>query len=182
MADQVTAPSAPRNAPGRDALVAALRAWGVGFLQPGDGAHGPPPPTGSQLLTQLAESPDPRLRTALAILLVRHPELAEQVPALVENLIPPTALTLKQEYTAAVYLQRMWWSRLRGYLPALVVLPDYFSAELALPGPDDRFGKTGLLALSARSPTNFWASHDAMIRQLFSQLRFEFGHELAPAG
>jgi hypothetical protein len=54
-------------------------------------------------------------------------------------------------YVAAVYLQRLWWIRLRRYLGEQPPLPPLWIDELGLPAPDERFGKLGLIALNRRA-------------------------------
>ena len=51
-----------------------------------------------------------------------EPELAECVPALTARLDPDLGLELQTLYTAAVYLQRNWLSRLRIYLNSMELL------------------------------------------------------------
>lgn len=165
----------------REALVAALRRHGIGFLQPLDAALGPVAPDAPTLIAHLAAHSDPRLRHALAMLFLRQPELAVQVPDIARGLDLAAAQELRVQYTAAVYLQRFWRTRLRLLLPVAVDLPDWFSADLALPAPSERFGKAGLYALADRSLYNELASYDAMIELLFDQLEQERRHELALA-
>jgi len=81
-------------------------------------------------------------------------------------------------YMAAVYLQRMWRTRLGFYLDVRL-LPDLFSAQLGLPAPDERFGKAGLHALAQwhanRSPFpfNHLSSYHHVMDLLFAQLKQE---------
>jgi len=165
----------------RDALVAALRERGVGFFAPGDATPASPPLTDGELIEGLAASADPRLRNALAILLLRQPALGAHVPDVVGSAAEAVADVLRDRYTAAVYLQRMWRTRIGIYLPDAPLLPDLFSAQLGLPLPDERFGLVGLHALSDRSTFNQYASYETMVELLFDQLSAEWAHERTSA-
>ena len=172
----------------RDTLVANLRLMGVGFLAPSDAK------TGQlmlplELIQALVSQADPRLRVALVALLLRQPDLASQVSALVDRLDQPARLDLQTLYTAAVYLQRLWRTRLGFYLGDFEILPDYYSTTLSLPPADERYGKVGLYALAeawaARSayPYNRLASLNKTLELLFDQLKQETkAHESTPAG
>jgi len=178
-----TSPAHARESFDRDTLVAALRAWGVGFLGPADARPGEIPIAPEDLVGALATHTDPRLRSALVTLLVRHPEWADDVARLVLALDDVTGDAVKRAYTAAACLQRMWSPRLALYRADLPRLPDLYSEELGLPSPDERFGKVCLHALAARSPFNLLSSYDGMMAQLFWQLRIEEREtSLAPAG
>lgn len=151
---------------------------GIGFLAPGDAetdrSISPP-----DLIRALVTQPDPRLRLALVALFLRRPDLASCVPELASALDQDAALDLQTLYTAAVYLQRLWRTRLGLYLGDFRALPDYYSEDLALPPPDERFGKAGLYALTqawaARStyPYNRLASLNKTVELLFDQLYHE---------
>jgi len=99
-----------------------------------------------------------------------------------QHLTEPTRSELQALYTAAVYLQRLWRTRLGFYLGDFELLPDLYSSELGLPAADERYGKTGLHALAAwqasRSayPFNWLASVNKMMNLLFEQLKLEAQH------
>jgi len=139
----------------RETLVAELRERGVAYLAPSDAASVDPPSTEAALILALLEQPDARLRMGLVPLFIRHPLLAADVARLAEQIDPSLRLELQTYYQAAVYLQRLWRSRLGFYLDTSVLLPDLFSAEMGLPPADERHGKVGLYDLadawSARS-------------------------------
>jgi hypothetical protein len=156
----------------RAVLVAGLAARGIDVLQPGADV-GAGELNDRDLIAGLAASTDPRLRNALALLFIRRPELAAEVQPVVALLPEPAADVLRQQYSAAVYLDRRWFTRLRVYLPDRPPLPDLFGERLALPSPDERFGLTGLLALQARVGFNLMASYDTLMTLLFDQLRRE---------
>jgi hypothetical protein len=58
-------------------------------------------------MVALLQSDDVRVQYSLISLLLRHPEFADVVPDMVNNLSLPWAETLQRDYTAAVYLQQM---------------------------------------------------------------------------
>jgi hypothetical protein len=180
-AGSATRPARAEHAerPSRAVLVASLHDWDIDILQPGDGSPTPDRLDPPALIAALAADADPRLRTVLAVLFVRHPELSRWVPDLAIALSSEAGSTLRRHYTAAVYLQRLWRSRLALYLPDAPLLPDWFSRELGLPSPEERFGKVGLYVLAARSPYNLRASYDRMMALLFDQLRAEWLDEPA---
>lgn len=101
-------------------------------------------------MASLAAHKDPRLHVALVAPFLRHPEWGPQGPHWVERLEPQVALELKTWYTAAVYLQRLWWTRLSLYLGDRPLLPDWFSQELRLSPTAERHGKRGLYTSAYR--------------------------------
>lgn len=139
----------------RETLVAELRERGVAYLAPSDARSVAPPPNDAKLILALLAQPDARLRMGLVPLFIRHPALAAEVERLAVEIDPALRLELQTYYQAAVYLQRLWRSRLGFYLDTTVLLPDLFSAEMGLPPADERHGKVGLYELadvwSARS-------------------------------
>jgi hypothetical protein len=131
----------------RERLVAALHERGVGYLAP---RHARGEPVDDQtLIASLAASEEARLRQALIALFLLQPRLAPLVRELQPRLSPPVEVELVAHYMAAVYLRQIWAVRLKHYLPLLPELPDYFSQQLQLPSPHDRYGEAGLHALAA---------------------------------
>jgi hypothetical protein len=164
---------------GREALVAELREQGVAYLAPSDARAVTPRPTDAELILALLKQPDARLRMGLVPLLIRHPRLAEDVARLAERLAPSVRVELQTYYQAAVYLQRLWRSRLGFYLDTSILLPDLYSAEIGLPSPEERHGKIGLYELAdtwqARSlhPFDRLAEIEQTIDHFFGQLEIE---------
>lgn len=132
----------------RETLVAELRERGVAYLVPSDARAQHPPPSDEALILALLEQTDARLRMALVPLFLRRPHLSEEVARLAGRLKPSQRLELQTYYQAALYLQRLWRTRLGFYLDTSSLLPDLFSAEMGLPSPDERHGKVGLYALA----------------------------------
>lgn len=167
----------------REALVGRVRELGLRFLAPSDAEAGEltnlPAP---ELIARLVAHPDARLRLALVPLLILHPDWATQVQSAVEQLTEPARTELQAFYTAAVYLQRLWRTRLGFYLGDFPLLPDLYSCALGLPPADERFGKTGLHALAewhaSRSPDpyNWLASYTKVMDLLFEQLKLGATH------
>ncbi len=163
----------------RETLVAALRGWGITYLAPSDARSTETIPSAEDLIIALLTQPDSRLQLALVMLFIRHPDLADCVPALIKKSAPALALELKTLYLAAVYLQRLWLTRLSFYLDDISLLPDLYAQELKLPPAEERFGKTGLVLLaetwSARSqyPFNRLASLNKTMDLFFEQLKME---------
>lgn len=161
----------------RDHLVAALHARGICYLAPTP--HGDEPPlTDDELILGLAASKDGRLRFALAALLLVHPELAERAIRLIEqhgNPVPDRPAPdrawdeVRKQYVAAMYLQRMWRTRLNMALGERALLPEHFTKELDLPLPDAMYGEQGLRALTERSAFNDWSSYEQVIEMLCEQ-------------
>lgn len=175
----------------REVLVAELRARGIRFLAPSNAAAMRRKKSASeglanaQLLLALAQHPDPRLRLALIPWFVLQPELHTTLSGVLHTLSPPARIELKALYMAAVYLQRLWWTRLSFYLDDPQELPDLFSEELELPPPAERHGKVGLHALAewhagqSDYPVNRLASYEKVMNLLFQQLKREARHRAA---
>lgn len=159
-------------------LVSDLSARGIRHLRIREQPVEYKPLSDQGLIAMLAAHPEPRLRESLIPLFLRHPELNEHVPQLVNALPAPAADTLRHMYTAAVYLQYFWHSTLGLYLGHFPRLPDFYGQTIyGLPPPDDRFGESGLRALAAQftQKTGFeWLSvYTAAIDLLLRQLSLE---------
>jgi hypothetical protein len=162
-----------------DQLVAKLRESGVHYLVPTDARLDKMQSIDSlNLIRQLAESDDPRLRHSLIGLFILHPSWADLVTPLAVSLQGAARIELIAHYMAAMYLQRMWRTRLGFYLE-VELLPDLFSSQLGLPSPEVRFGKTGLRALAKwhadqTNPVfNHLSSYEHVMDLLFDQLERE---------
>lgn len=170
-----------------EALTAGLHAWDVRFLGPTPLQALPERPDPELLITALARSRHPRLRSALIALFLRHPELAGPVPRLAASLEEPAGKELRFHYQAAVYLQRLWRTRLELYLGPVRPLPDHLSGELGLPPPERRHGKLGLQALArlhgehSSTGGNFLARYQRILELLIGQLRLELEPAELPA-
>lgn len=154
-----------------DLLVAALHERGVCYLAPtptGD----EPSLSDDELILGLASSADGRLRFALAALLLKQPQLAANVSALANSHSAANAILkdeLRKQYAAAMYLQRMWRTRLRFALGESALIPEQFTRELDLPPADDMYGERGLHELADRSRFNDWSSYEQVIEMLCDQ-------------
>jgi hypothetical protein len=163
----------------RDALVEHLRKYGITFLAGGEEMGERTGLSIDDLIVSLTVCEDPRLRLALIPLFILHPETALNVTSLIGRLPEAAAIELQTFYTAAVYLQRLWWTRLHFYRRDMEMLPDLYSQALGLPPADERHGKVGLYALAdwhaCRSiyPFNRLASYQKVMNLLFEQLKLE---------
>lgn len=163
----------------RETLVAELRERGVAYLAPSDAVSVNPPPTDEALILVLLEQPDARLRMGLVPLFIRRPALAADVERLTGQIDPSLRLELQTYYMAAVYLQRLWKSRLGFYLDVRTLLPDLYSQAMGLPPADERFGKVGLYDLAdawqarSRFPFDRLAELNQTIEHFFGQLEIE---------
>jgi hypothetical protein len=161
----------------RDHLVAALHQRGICYLAPSPQGN-EPHLTDAELLIGLASSKDGRLRFALAGLLLVHPQVSERVACLLEERCSPTPVKeppawawaeLRKQYLAAMYLQRMWRTRLRQHFGDSELIPERFTIENDLPSPDVLFGEAGLRALTERSPYNDWSSYEQVVEMICEQ-------------
>ncbi len=161
----------------REHLVAALHARGICYLAPSP--HGDEPALNdAQLIVGLAASRDGRLRFAAAGLLLVHPEIAQPAARLIETCdtsaigqpVPPKAWDeLRKQYVAAVYLQRMWRTRLAFHFGEQPEIPDRFTESLNLPKANVMHGEMGLRMLTERSPYNDWSSYEQVIDMICDQ-------------
>lgn len=169
----------------RDYLVAALHWRDICYLAPTPQGH-EPHLTDEELIVGLAGSRDGRLRFALAALLLRHPDMAP----IAENLAKTRAIDLegsterhelpvkipdavwdeiRRQYLAAMYLQRLWRTRLRMCLGDSSLIPERFTKALNLPSPDELNGERGLRALTDDSAFNDWSSYEQVVEMLCEQ-------------
>ena len=156
------------------------------YLAPGDAAG--PPIADDALLARLAAHDDPRLRQALIAVFLLKPQLAPLALKLRASLPANAETELIAQYTAAVYLQQMWRVQLERYLPSFQFLPDYFSGEFGLPGPEDGYGKPGLYALAnwhqqrTGVSANYLSEYFGACDLLLAQLRIRKRHDVAATG
>jgi hypothetical protein len=152
--------------PHRDDLVAALHARDVCYLAPTP--HGDEKSlSDDELILGLARTKDARLRFALAALLLIHPELAERVAHLAEHNEAQTEL--RKHYLAAMYLQRMWRTRLRMTFGESPLIPERFTHEMNLPAAEAMNGELGLFRLTENSLFNDWSSYEQVIELICEQ-------------
>jgi hypothetical protein len=128
------------------------------------------------LIAALAQHSEPRLHEALIPLFLRNPEFAIYVPDLVEQLPSKAGQKLSHLYTAAVYLQHLWRTKLEMYLGPQPALPNHFGeSEWNLPSPDEHFGEAGLRILAEKLRTetgvNWLSAYKSIISLFLYQLR-----------
>jgi hypothetical protein len=149
----------------RDEIVAALHARGVCYLVPTP-TGGERPMNDEQLILALASSNDARLRFSLSALLVRNPPLAELAASLVETTTPKVSDEIKKQYLAALYLQRIWASKLKARFGKTARITERFWESMGLSSPDVNFGEIGLWELSQFSEFNDWATYEDVVELL----------------
>lgn len=169
----------------REHLVAALHWRDMCYLAPtpsGDEPH----LTDRELIVGLATSRDGRLRFALAGLFLRHPEAAEIAADMLatraidlagatvrrrEPLVVPAEAweEIRRQYVAAMYLQRLWRTRLRLAHGPTPLIPERYTDELGLPPADDMNGERGLRTLTEDSEFNDWSSYEQVIDMICEQ-------------
>jgi hypothetical protein len=70
--------------------------------------------------------------------LLEHPEYSDQVPIAIKKLYTQNRLTLKLFYTAAVYLQRIYFADFKSFQKGrFSLLPDFYSTELNIQPASD---------------------------------------------
>lgn len=172
----------------RTSLVAALRGHGVNWLAPSDALGGGTiePVT---LVASLAAHDDPRLRAALTGLFILRPEFSAVVAEARQALEPTARDEVSARYLAAVYLQRLWRTRLGLYLEDTSELPDLYSESLGLPPANQGYGKPGLRALAewhkqrTAMAYNRRAEYDRAMDHVFASLkRRAIAHEPTLSG
>ncbi len=152
------AASSPAQEQEVERLIAELRARGIAYLS---GGHAAPirarvaqaPLEPALLLRRLAECQESRVRNAIIGLLLRHPELAAALPAAIEGATPEAAEQIITLALAALYLQRLWRTRLALAFGSQPWLPAQkwarFWKARSLPHPALCQGEAGLRALEA---------------------------------
>ena len=127
-------------------LIVTLEEAGVPILtRDGDGRVLEP----AAFIEQVVENRQPaRVRAALVPFFLARPDLGPTVRSLVRRLSEGAARKLKIYYTAAVYSQSRWKTRLEYSLGPQEKLEDLFSGELGLPPPNEYHGVIGLRELA----------------------------------
>lgn len=121
------------------------------------------------LLPALVRSPNAHLRHALVALLLDSLAAATRFRPLERAWEGPEQLLARCLFTAAVCLQRRWWTTL-NLDRARQRLPDLYSVALGLPSPEDDHGRACLLVLGERLrelsglPCDYLADFDRLVR------------------
>ena len=121
------------------------------------------------LILGLSQTKDARLRFALAALLLIHPHLAERVNHLSTHAQNNTRDELRKQYLAAMYLQRMWRTRLRMAFGETALIPQRFTDDMSLPAAEAMNGELGLYHLTEKSLFNDWSSYEQVIELICEQ-------------
>lgn len=129
-----------------------------------------------QLIYELASNGESRVQEALIPLFLRYPELASLLPNVLETLPIQAQSKLKHFYTAAVYLQRLWQTRLLDSVGKTPMLIDLFGqSEFGLAEPNQHYGELGLRQLAEifTEETGFdWYSvYESILESFLQNLR-----------
>jgi hypothetical protein len=149
-----------------DLLASALNRYGIRHVAPGQRSSGKLP-RGDDLFYRLATSRFVRLREAIILLLLTHPDLDVLAHRAIERLSGDVRLKASYYYVAGCALQRMWRTRLATDLgPRRRIEPAYID-EHGLPSLDGDFGQATLLALSNQEEARFgydaWAGYTSLM-------------------
>jgi hypothetical protein len=155
-------------------LASSLDALGIRFIMVGQGggeiSHISPP----HLIAALASSDEARLRLALIPLFLERPDYVLQVRTAVHELTGISLTTLQCYYTAAIFLQQKYRSRLDDLVGVKPSLPDLFSKDLGLSMVDDP--DVNLTQLAARHQQlsglviNWYGTYEHAILKWLAQL------------
>ena len=115
-----------------DELVGALDALDVPFLMGGVQNETALALSAATLFQGLASASEARVRSAIIPLLLRHPEMGDDVRDASARLNGQPRETLQLFYTAAMLLQRKYAARLARLFGAQAALPDLFSQTLQI--------------------------------------------------
>jgi len=118
-------------------LAGALQALGIQFIMGRSSVDKSLHKHPASLIAALAESNESRLRLSIIPLFLEHPEFAAHVRRAANQVRPTGRLMLQCYYTAAVWLQRKYSSRIDLLIGRKEFLPDYFSSGLGLQNTDD---------------------------------------------
>ncbi|MBF6589399.1 MAG: hypothetical protein IVW57_02570 [Ktedonobacterales bacterium] len=177
-------PAAAPEEASSDRLIAELRSHGIAFLTGGrdatlDAEVARDPLATAELLDQLARCEEPSVRYAVIALLLLHPDLADSLPSDSPDVAESARERLIVMALAAIYLQRMWRSRLTLALGPIPWLPARFWRARGLPDPDGpplgRAAEYGLQALAVRErrrlskPFNFLSMWQQQVDHLIAQ-------------
>lgn len=112
-------------------LLSALVALEIVFLQGTEAAESISLPL-EQLIANLAESSEARIRLALIPLFLRHPDLASDLADIASHLSDSAQVILACYYSAAYNLQQKYADRLEKLFGLQRSLPDLFSQKLGI--------------------------------------------------
>jgi hypothetical protein len=116
--------------PTGEQLANALHSLGVNFIMGGvsdtDLLYKDP----ARLISALAESNEARLRLSLIPLFLDRPEFSIYIHEAIKTSNKSAQLTIKCYYSAAVWFQKIYHSKIELFLGKKPPLPDYFSDEL----------------------------------------------------
>lgn len=115
-----------------DHLVSELHRRGIHYIAGHGEADLFAPLSPAALQAGLAAQPDARLRAALIAVLLQRPDWAPLAPTVFTRLADPHRPTFQLYYSAAHYLQCIYYEALQRVLGPFPALPDHFSHALNL--------------------------------------------------
>ena len=159
-------------------LIEVLRQRGIRYLMAVDASKSNPNIDLPELVERLAAHPEPRLREALIPLFIRTVNSSDIVEQALKGVTPQEREVIQHMYTAAAYLQRLWYSTLGIYLGDVHLLPDLFGeGRYHLPAPEEDYGEAGLRLLAAhfqeKTGYDWLSAYDSVIALFLQQLAHE---------
>jgi hypothetical protein len=158
-----------------DRLATALNHWGILHIAPRRPRRAGVPETARELFARLAGSDEPRIHQAIVLLLLTHPQLADDAQAAISQLAGNRRDRAMRRYVAATALQRMARTRIAQHLGSSPLLPVTYLDELDLPPLDEEFGRVTLLALAAGEQERYgydsWGTYLGLLDLFLHEIR-----------
>jgi hypothetical protein len=158
-----------------DELTTALNRWGVLHVAPGVPSDVGVPSSATELFGRLWRSNVPRLQQAGVVLLLTHPELAEEARAAIRDLDGVSQERAKWRYVAAAALQRMAKTRIAQRLGPRPLVSEAYLDEFGLPPLEKEFGRETLLALAKQEQDRFgydaWGTYRTLLDHFLGDIR-----------
>jgi len=158
-------------------LLSSLKHYGINFLVGEDfeGFLEPLPPP--KLLAELTKQKDARMRLALIATLLHRPSFANSIDQVLTLLPHEHHLTFQAYYTAACYLQDVYYDQIAKSLGEIDILPDRFSNELGVPNNLSTLHKLKNLAQKHQEISglsiNWYGTYHHAAKRVISRLKKE---------
>lgn len=158
-----------------DTIAMALNRWGILHVAPGRRRRAGVPRTAGGLIERLVYTTEPRLHQALMVLLLTHPQLAEEARQVIDRLEGAPRDRAMRRYVAAAALQRMARTRIALRLSPQPLLPAAYLYALHLPPLDEEFGRASLLAVAAEERNRYgydaWGTYRTLLDLFLGEIR-----------
>jgi len=158
-----------------DTLATALNDRGVLHVAPARERRSNAPTSTGELFERLVTSPEPRLQQAAVLLLLTHPDAADQARAVVERLAEVQRDRAMRRYVAAAAMQRMARTRIDLQIGRRPEIPPGFIDELGLPPLDTEFGRDTLIELARQEEALYgydaWGTYRALLDLFLAESR-----------